>query len=103
MKRLASVHLFETSGDLYGSCEMEAQESDTCCRDEVKLLKLVQDQDKLSVGNCEIPMTGKTASIPSEFIVTPFENIGEQRHFHNHSPPLLSEQDTYLQNSVFRI
>ncbi len=82
---------------------MDTHESNGCCRDELKVVKLDQDQNKVAFATIEIPSIETVATVPSEFIITPFENIFEHRHFHNHSPPLLSEQDTYLQNNVFRI
>lgn len=82
---------------------METDESNGCCRDEIKVLKLVLDQNKLPVVTYEIPAFEIKINTPSEFIVALFQNIDEQRHFHNHSPPLLSEQGIYLQNNVFRI
>jgi hypothetical protein len=103
MNRLASVHLFETSVDVCGRCGMDTHESNGCCRDEVKVVKLEQDQNKTTIASYDIPSFEAALSIPSDFIVTSSYNIDEKRHFHNHSPPLLSAQDTYLQNSVFRI
>ncbi len=103
MNRLASVHLFETSVDTCGICGMDTNESNGCCRDEVKIVKLQQDQNKIPVLTYEIPSLEKIVIIPSGFMVASFHNVDEQHHFHNHSPPLLSEQDTYLQNNIFRI
>ena len=105
MDRLASVHLFETTADECGVCGMGMHdgESSGCCSDEVKLAKLDQDENKLIPASYGIPAIEPVAAVPSAFIITPFENIDEQRHFHNHSPPLLSGQDTYLRNNVFRI
>jgi hypothetical protein len=103
MKRLVSVHLYEVTPDVCGRCGMDTHESSGCCRDEVKVLKLQQDQNKLTFESYEIPSLEIVVTTPSDFIVASFQNSFEQRHFHNHSPPLLSEQDTYLQNSVFRI
>lgn len=82
---------------------MDTHESTGCCRDELKVVKLEQDQNKVAFVSITIPSMDELVSVPSEFIVASFQNIYEQRHFHNHSPPLLSEQDTYLQNNVFRI
>ncbi|MCY7310723.1 MAG: hypothetical protein LH619_08090, partial [Chitinophagaceae bacterium] len=93
MKRLVSVHLFDTSRDVCGRCGMENRESKGCCSDELKVVKLEQDQNKVAFATIEIPSLEPVASVPSGFIVAPFVNIFEQRHFHNHSPPLLSEQD----------
>ena len=103
MNRLASVHLFEKSVDVCGRCGMDTHESHGCCRDEVKVIKLLQDQNKISVASYEIPAVEKIVIIPSNFIVASFYNADWQRRFQNHSPPLLSRQDTYLQNNVFRI
>ncbi len=103
MDRLASIHLFETKASVCGQCGMDIHQSDGCCRDEISVIKLDQDQNKIPVLAFELPSLNITAVIPSAFISASFYNIDEQRHFHNHSPPLLSAQDTYLQNNVFRI
>ncbi|MDZ4796091.1 MAG: hypothetical protein SGI83_17555 [Bacteroidota bacterium] len=103
MKRLVSVQLFDATPDTCGKCGMDMHESSGCCRNEVKLVKLEQDQNKLTLALVEPPSFDIPVTSPSAFIVAAFENKYGQRYFHNHSPPLLSEQDTYLQNSVFRI
>jgi hypothetical protein len=103
MNRLASVNLFETSVDICGRCGMDTHESNGCCRDEVKVVKLEQDQNKTTITTFDLPSLEPIVSVPSDFIVTSFYNIDEKRHFHNHSPPLLSAQNTYLQINVFRI
>ena len=82
---------------------MDTHESSGCCRDEVKVLKLQQDQNKLTIDSYQIPSLEIVVTTPSDFIVTSSYNIDEKCHFHNHSPPLLSAQDTYLQINVFRI
>jgi hypothetical protein len=105
MDRLASVYLFETAADECGICGMDMHEGEStgCCRDDVRIAKLEQDQNKLVVASYDIPALEPIVVAPSLFIVAPFEHINGQRHFHNHSPPLLSGQDIYLQNNVFRI
>ena len=103
MNRLASVQLFGTAVDVCGRCGMDTHESNGCCRDEVKVVKLEQDQNKTTIASYDIPTLVSIVSIPSDFIVASSYNFDEKRHFHNHSPPLLSAQDTYLQNNVFRI
>lgn len=103
MKKLVSVHLFEAKAKVCGLCGMDIHDNNGCCRDEVKVAKLVQDQVNTPVTVYEIAsLKPLTAGIP-DFMVAALYNAGEQRHFHNHSPPLLSAQDTYLQNNVFRI
>jgi hypothetical protein len=103
MKRLVAVHLFEVSPDVCGKCGMDTHDSNGCCRNEIKVVKLVQDQNSVASVTIEIASVKEVVTVPSEFIVASFQPVFEQRHFHNHSPPLLSEQDTYLQNNVFRI
>lgn len=103
MKKLASVHLFGEKSDTCGLCGMDMHENNGCCRDEISVAKLVQDQVKMPVTIFELPSIEQSAIIVSDFMVIPAGITEEYRHFHNHSPPLLSEQDTYLQNNVFRI
>lgn len=103
MKKLVSVHLFGAKAEVCGLCGMDMHENSGCCRDEVTVAKLVQDQVKIPVTLYELPSIYVAAAYVSGFIVAPVVNTNEQRYFHNHSPPLLSAQDTYLQNNVFRI
>jgi hypothetical protein len=103
MKKLASTSLFGAKSKLCGRCGMDIHKSNGCCHDEVKVVKLELDQNKTAIASFDLPSLESIVSVPSEFIATSFYNTDEQRHFHNHSPPLLSAQDTYLQINVFRI
>lgn len=103
MDRLASKTLFVSQGDKCGRCGMDIHESNGCCRDEVQIVKMEEDQQKATVTSYDIPSLETPVITPSLFITAGFSNPLVRHHFHNHSPPLLSEQDTYLQNSVFRI
>ncbi len=103
MNSLVSVHFFDTSTDVCGNCGMDIHESNGCCKDEVKVLKVEQDQNKVAVTALDLPAIEPIQTIPSAFIAASFYNVGESRHFHNHSPPLLSARDIYLQINVFRI
>ena len=103
MKRLVSVHLFETSAKKCGKCGMEVHESNGCCRDEFKVVKLEQDQNFVSIGTPGIAKLQPQAVTNSDLLGT-FSSFSEiPRKYNNHSPPLLSRQDTYLLNRVFRI
>lgn len=82
---------------------MHTDESNGCCRDEVKVVKLVQDQNKVPVVTYELPSLQDIVFTPSSFLVALFQNVDVQRHYDDHSPPLLSAQYTYLQINVFRI
>lgn len=73
-----------------------------CCRDEVKIVKLQDDQNvtyvSLSIQGIEVDII-----TPSEFIAARGFHTERSLHYNNHSPPFLNGQDTYLQNCVFRI
>jgi len=103
MKRLASTQVFGSAKTFCGKCGMHTKKSNGCCRDEVKVMKLQTDQNSFSAIALSIPPIENIVITPSEFIAALSYNTSEQKHFHNHSPPLLSAQDTYLQISVFRI
>lgn len=103
MKRLVSVHLFETKADICGRCGMETHNSDGCCRDDVKVVKLIQDQVKIPVTFFELPVAKATLPVISDFWVPSLFTKDIRNNYNNHSPPLLSAQDTYLQINVFRI
>ena len=103
MKKLVSVHLFEGRAEVCGNCGMDQHENSGCCRDEMKVVKLEQDQNKHVFVHPGIASLSAPVIVPSLFMAASFMPVVSERHFQNHSPPLLSEQDTYLQNSVFRI
>jgi hypothetical protein len=103
MDRLASTTLFVSQGKKCGRCGMETHQSNGCCRDEMQIVKMEEDQNKTTVAAYDIPSFEAPGITPSAFITAGFTNPHVRHHFHNHSPPLLSEQDTHLQNSVFRI
>ncbi len=103
MNRLASTQLFVAESKQCGKCGMHTEDSNGCCRDEVKIVKMEDDQKLAAVFSYILPTLEAVVNVPSEFIVTSFYNVPGSRHFLNHSPPFLSSQDTYIQNNVFRI
>lgn len=103
MDRLASTQLFAAESKVCGKCGMHTQKSKGCCHDEVKIIKMEVDQKAAPDVSFELPALSSLVNVPSQFISPSLFNIEETRYYNNHSPPLLSEQDTYLQNSVFRI
>ncbi|MES1220029.1 MAG: hypothetical protein ABUT20_31290 [Bacteroidota bacterium] len=104
MNRFASADFNPASGKKEcGICGMHKAKSHGCCHDEVKLVKLQDDQNKASVVAFDFTSFQSIAIIPSIFIATSFYNANETNHCREHLPPLLSMQDTHLQNCVFRI
>lgn len=82
---------------------MDTNELNGCCHDEVQLVKMCDDQNFSTAFLFDLAAQDALYQKPSDFIITSFYNVPVARHFLNHFPPLLSAQDTYLQNSVFRI
>jgi hypothetical protein len=103
MKSLVSVKLFETSVDKCGQCGMEMHDNPGCCHDDTRFLKLVNDQVKVPGISFELQAPQAITADEHSLLEASLFNLKTERHFHNHSPPLLSEQDTYLRLQVFRI
>lgn len=103
MDRLGSVQLFAAESKKCSKCGMHIAKSHGCCRDEVKIIKMELDQ-KAPLGIAfDFPALEVFSFSPSQFISASFFTLEETGHYKNHSPPLISGQDTYLQNCVFRI
>ena len=102
MGRVQSVDFYGAEKKVCDVCGMSLKNTHGCCKEEVKILKLHDDQNKAQ-ASYSIKSIDVTATVPSDFIVTSISNIGKTSHFNDHSPPLLTRQDTYLQNCVFRI
>jgi hypothetical protein len=81
---------------------MHTGKSHGCCGDEVKIIKLQDDQNKAHASYTIQGIDAVTIT-PSEFIIASFYNVDGILHSDDHSPPLLTEQDVYLKNCVFRI
>ena len=84
-------------------CGMDKEKSHGCCHDEVKLVKLQDDQNKTSQVSYDITSFQSIAVIPSRFIAASFYNADEINDRPDHSPPLLTRQDIQIKNCVFRI
>ncbi|TXJ27428.1 MAG: hypothetical protein E6Q24_08200 [Chitinophagaceae bacterium] len=103
MNRLASTQLFASESENCGICGMHIDDSHGCCRDEVKMVKMEDDQKVTAGVSFNLEMLALPVQVPSEFIATSFFNIPLQGHTPDQPPPLLKGQETYLQNCVFRI
>ena len=103
MDRLASAKLFEQKGKECGKCGMHLDNSKGCCRDEITIIKMDDDQ-KINEGfSYSLPALEPLGHNSSDFIITSFYNAPLTPHCQSHAPPLISGQGTYLLNSVFRI
>ena len=101
MDKLDGIEWGEADSDQCGKCGMTITDSDGCCKDELKVVKLKVDQTiaKLLKASFATPVV---TSLPVNYLFTPpiTDILSEEPVAHG---PPLSKQDTYLQNRVFRI
>lgn len=103
MNKLASTQLFSTGSKECSKCGMHMDEAHGCCHDEVKMVKMDDDQKSSPSVNIEFASLKIPVQVPSEFITADFQNIPLQEYITEQPPPLLKGQETYLQHCVFRI
>ncbi|MBL0232937.1 MAG: hypothetical protein IPQ08_04640 [Chitinophagaceae bacterium] len=103
MKRLVAVRLFESKSDACARCGMELDKDNHCCHDEVKVIKMANDQNKIPVLLVNLAGAFPVIFRVSDFLASPFFNGEQIVYFREHSPPWLSGQDSYIMNRVFRI
>ena len=103
MHRLVSVTFFEGQSKVCAKCGMGLHKGLGCCRDEIKVVKGIQDQNKIPQTIFSLSSLAPATAIISDYFVVSLFNIDRHKNYHNHSPPLLSMQDSYLQYKVFRI
>lgn len=101
MNKVNNIELGHVTTEECGKCGMLVEDSEGCCKDEVKVVKIHADQliAKLVNVNFSLP-----AHIPNttEHLLIPLFYKNDKEEPVAHGPPL-SEQDTYLHNCVFRI
>jgi len=101
MDTFDSVQLGAKKSDYCGVCGMHKLKGNECCKDEVKILKIQDDQQTSGISLKFYSPDAIVATLPvwnETFLV----RSTHQLFLHTHSPPL-SKQGTYLQNCVFRI
>lgn len=101
MDEINSVELGHVTDNECNDCGMMITGSDGCCKDEVKVMKMQADQVVAKLIKANFSLSLITTRYTS-YLFIPL--ISERQHNVPvaHGPPL-SEQDTYLQNRVFRI
>jgi hypothetical protein len=101
MDSFDSFRLYKASSDWCTKCGMHT-EKHGCCHDEVKIVKL-QDDYQTSSASFAFASIQPAITTPSEFLSVTLLNEEIALNKTDHSPPLLPQQDVYLQNRVFRI
>lgn len=102
MDKFSSADLYKVKSDVCDKCGMNVSDSNGCCHDDIKIVKLSNDHT-ISQLNHELKAPEAIPVSYNDFISDLNSNLVQKIGYLNHSPPLLSVQDTYLQNCVFRI
>ena len=100
MDRYSSFQLYQPGSDWCSTCGMHAKKG--CCHNEVKILKL-QNNYQNTTASFSLQKFQPVVITPSPCLAIDLvtgENLPGKT---DHSPPLITQQDTYLQNCVFRI
>lgn len=101
MDDLDSSNLGVVKTEICGKCGMHTSGANKCCHDQVKIFKIQDDQQVSGIHFKFSAPDAVMATLPildDVLLVTSTHSYS----LNNHSPPI-SEQDTYLQNCVFRI
>jgi hypothetical protein len=101
MDRYDSYSLYEAASNRCPKCHMHTGDRG-CCHDEVKIVKL-QDDHQTSDFSFDFKNFHPVYATTPEFLSVVQVNPDFILHKIDHSPPLLSQPEIYLQNRVFRI
>ena len=102
MNKFDSVQVGAADSEKCGKCGMHTEDSDGCCRDEVKVVKLQQDSQLAKLLMPSFSMAPVQLTL-SQHLVLPFQNFVQAQIIEYPDPPLRSGQPVYLSNCVFRI
>lgn len=84
------------------ACGKKMESKKGCCKTELKVVK-VADAQKIAYADYVFQSPVTLISSDLNLLHTPFYNSMSDILPEGHSPPILSGQDTYLRNCVFRI
>jgi hypothetical protein len=101
MDQVNAVQLGDAARDKCNKCGMPVKAAGGCCKDEVKVYKLQVDQAFAKFAKADFSLPAILSS-HSGFLLAPLFSEVKINAPIAHGPPL-SEQDTYLQNRVFRL
>ena len=100
MNKFDSSKFGAAKSEICGKCGMHTEDSNGCCHDVVKVIKIQDDQQ---VSSINVKFTApEIADIVYTHINDQLINNRNNLTFSDHSPPL-NKQDSYLLNCVFRI
>jgi hypothetical protein len=102
MDRLDSAMLFSEAKASCSKCGMPTAKGHGCCRDEVQVLKIDDDQRAAQTIAYDFGLAALPVSIPSFYLNLPLQSslAGTQTAL---PPPLPDQVDACIINCVFRI
>lgn len=102
MGDFAGMELGHSEAEDCGKCGMPVQKKAGCCQDEVKIIKVAQDQSAATFAQFHFGIA-QALPVPVQYADVPLRLLAHYGATPAHAPPLLSGQDIYLYNCVFRI
>ncbi len=104
MNKLDKTSLFTTkSDDTCGRCGMETSQSNGCCKDEVKLVKLDDEQNRALYLTDNKPFFVLLPITLPATSASVLHHVLLETTVQANPPPLLKGQKAYLFHNVFRI
>ena len=101
MNKVDSIELGDTGKDECNKCGMHIEDSNGCCKNDVKLMKLEVDQSVTTVLSTDFSLH-LLLPLTTQLFTAALQNTIQEDYPLSHGPPL-SKQDTYLKNCVFRL
>jgi hypothetical protein len=103
MDQLVSWGLDKDDSESCGNCGMAKEDTDGCCKDEHKQVKLDSDQ-QATEASVHYLLAFFEAVAPSFFHFEPILYVGPSYRLpFSNAPPYRGKEPLYLQNCIFRI
>jgi hypothetical protein len=102
MDRFDSVNFYTVQAEECSKCGMHTSESNGCCKDDVKMVKIEDNHNSTSISFSLDKLSPPLIEL-SDFVALDFSSAVIEDSYSYHTPPLISLQDSYLQNCVFLI
>ena len=101
MDRFDSFKLGSQKSDVCGKCGMHTEDSDGCCKDELKFVK-IQDDQQTPIAQFNFESIDAIVSTPDILLNEELQGSESTLLVNNHSPPL-NDPPIHILNCVFRI
>jgi hypothetical protein len=101
MNRFDSFKLGSQKSEVCGKCGMHVEDSDGCCKDEVKFVK-IQDDQQASIAQFNFESVNAVVLPPQMLLNEELQGMANTLPVNDHSPPL-NEPPIHILNCVFRI